>query len=103
MAAANAPYTIKVVDANGSPVKGAFVTVTAAAAALPEMSFETGPEGTASLRLPDGEVRLLAHHKGRAGQFAAQLGLGSGEQELTVRLDRGTEGATYSVQRNTKT
>lgn len=93
MAEADAPYTIKVKDADGRLVEGAFVTASAAATTLPELSYETGPDGTVSLRLPHGKVRLMAHREGQAGQLTVCFGPDRRGLDLTIHLHLGAENA----------
>jgi hypothetical protein len=52
----------RVVRADGSPVAGALVAVTAGTAPTPEIAIRTDAEGCFSVALPDGRFTLEAHH-----------------------------------------
>ena len=55
-----APRTVRVLDARGHPVAGAFVTVVSGTAPTPEITLLTNAEGRVRLGLPPGTFTLQA-------------------------------------------
>lgn len=75
-----------VVDAQGAPVSGAFVTVVSASQPVPEMALRTADDGAVIVHLPAGPVVLQADHSGRQARAEAALAAGTGA-EIEIVLD----------------
>lgn len=72
---------LTVVDARGTPVAGALVTVEHGTAAVPERAIVTGADGRCRVALPNGRFRLAAFHEGREGRVEVT---GKGVVTLTL-------------------
>ncbi len=75
-----------VLDADGNPVEGAFVTVVWGTAPTPEIARRTSADGSFGVGLPAGRFRVRAvAADGRAGEIQVEGGEGS---SIVIRLGR---------------
>jgi hypothetical protein len=76
---------VRVLDALGNPVAGAFVTVVSGTAPTPEITLLTNAEGRARLGLPPGTFTIRAQSpEGRKG--TAEVVGGESPDEIEIRL-----------------
>lgn len=80
-----APRTVRVLDAGGNPVAGAFVTVVSGSAPTPEITLLTNAEGRARLGLPSGTFTLQAQTPDGTKATVDVAG-GESPDEIEVRL-----------------
>lgn len=81
------PRTGIVVDAQGTPVEGALVSVAESEGPVPEIALRTGSDGRFRVPLPPGRALLRAYAPdGTAGSAEAQGGAG---EEIVIRLETG--------------
>lgn len=86
-----APRIVRVLDAGGSPVAGAFVTVVSGSAPTPEITLLTNAEGRARLGLPPGTFTIQAQTPEGSKGTAEATG-GESPEEIEIRLAPLTNG-----------
>ena len=91
MAGDEVACSIRVVEAGGRPVAGALVSVLGADRPVPELAYETGADGTLTLRLPPGRVRLAVDRE--ADHAEANVTLAAGEAGGVVEVRLGPAGS----------
>jgi hypothetical protein len=75
----------RVIDADGRPVAGAFVSVTWGTAPTPDIARKTSDDGVFQVGLPPGQFRIKATASGsRAGEVEVEGGEGE-EIVITVK------------------
>jgi hypothetical protein len=78
-----------VIDADGRPVAGAFVSVTWGTAPTPDIARKTGDDGAFQVGLPPGKFRIRATaSESRSGEVEVDGGEGD-EIVITVRGSNG--------------
>jgi hypothetical protein len=79
----------RVIDADGRPVAGAFVSVTWGTAPTPDIARKTGDDGAFQVGLPPGKFRIRATaSESRSGEVEVDGGEGD-EIVITVRGSNG--------------
>jgi hypothetical protein len=79
----------RVIDADGRPVAGAFVSVTWGTAPTPDIARKTGDDGVFQVGLPPGKFRIRATaSESRSGEVELDGGEGD-EIVITVRGSNG--------------
>jgi hypothetical protein len=79
----------RVIDADGRPVAGAFVSVTWGTAPTPDIARKTGDDGVFQVGLPPGKFRIRATaSESRSGEVEVDGGEGD-EIVVTVRGSNG--------------
>jgi hypothetical protein len=75
----------RVVDRDGRPIAGAYVSVVWGTEAMPDIARRTDPEGRFQVGLPPGRFRLEAV----AGDASARVEVDGGEgPDIVIHLDR---------------
>jgi hypothetical protein len=75
----------RVIDADGRPVAGAFVSVTWGTAPMPDIARKTGEDGVFQVGLPPGKFRIKATaSESRAGEVEVEGGEGD---EIVITVD----------------
>jgi hypothetical protein len=76
----------RVIDADGRPVAGAFVSITWGTTAMPDIARRTGDDGVFQVGLPPGKYRIRATaSESRSGEVEVEGGEGD-EIVITVRV-----------------
>lgn len=79
-------YSGVVVDPDGRPVEGAYVTVEWGTAPTPEITLVTGEKGAFRLLLPDGDFRIVARTPdGREGVCVMRAGVDDRNLRIELR------------------
>jgi hypothetical protein len=74
----------RVIDADGRPVAGAFVSVTWGTAPTPDIARKTGDNGVFQVGLPPGQFRIKATASGsRSGEVEVEGGEG---EEIVIAV-----------------
>lgn len=77
------------IDADGRPVAGAFVSVTWGTAPTPDIARKTGDDGGFQVGLPPGKFRILATaSESRSGEVEVEGGEGD-EIVITLSVSKG--------------
>jgi hypothetical protein len=80
----------RVIDAEGRPVAGAFVSVTWGTAPTPDIARKTGNDGGFQVGLPPGKFRIRATASGsRSGDVEVEGGEGD-EIVITLNVSKGS-------------
>ena len=80
-----APRLVRVIDAQGNPLEGAFVTVISGSAPTPEITLLTDASGRVRLGLPPGTFTIQAQAPDGSQATAEAVG-GASPDEIEVRL-----------------
>lgn len=79
------PRTVRVLDASGNPIAGAFVTIVSGTAPTPEITLLTDGSGRARLGLPPGTFTIQAQTPDGTRATVEAEG-GASPDDIEVRL-----------------